>query len=64
MGLFMRNIKPHVSYDGGEDILINIMEYNPPHCGNNEEGGSLLDLGVDHNCNESHWELKDGRDLT
>jgi hypothetical protein len=36
------------------------MEYNPPHCGNNEEGKSLLDLGVDHKCNESPWELKDG----
>jgi hypothetical protein len=53
MGLFMQHIKPHVSCDGGEDMLNNIMEYNPSHCGSNEEGGSLLDLGVDHKCNES-----------
>ncbi len=63
MGLFTQHIKPHVSCDGGEDMLNNIMEYNPSHCGSNEEGGSLLDLGVDHKCNESPWKLKDGGDL-
>ncbi len=64
MGLFTQHIKPHVSCDGGEDMLNNIVEYNPSHCGGNEEGGSLLDLGVDHKCNESPWKLKDGGDLT
>ncbi len=35
-----------------------------PHDGSNEDGGSLEDLRVGHNCNESLQKLKDGKSPT
>ncbi len=35
-----------------------------PHHGNNEDNGSLEDLRVNHNYNESFQKLKDGKNPT
>jgi len=44
-------MKPHISCDGGKDILRNVMKCNIfPTIGTTKESESLLDLKVGHKC--------------
>ncbi len=51
----------NIFHDRNEGIPNSIMRCNPfPIMGTKKNGGSLLDIKVNHKCNESTQELKDG----